>query len=43
MKLVLMDQSTQAVCLDGSPTGYYYAPGHGEGSDKFIIYFMGGG
>ena len=29
MKLILMDKSSQAVCLDGSPTGYYFAPGHG--------------
>lgn len=35
--------STQAVCLDGSPGAYYFRPGHGEGKDKFFIFHAGGG
>ena len=31
-----------AVCLDGSPPGYYFRQGHGKGSDKWIIHFFGG-
>eukprot|EP01083_Nonionella_stella_P188643 695803_1 len=30
-----------AVCLDGSPANYYFAPG--EQSTKYVIFFQGGG
>ena len=32
-----------AVCLDGSPPGYYIRPGYGNGTDKWIIHLEGGG
>lgn len=32
-----------AVSNDGSPAMYYYRPGTGSGSDKWIIYLPGGG
>lgn len=31
-----------AVCLDGSPPGYYFRQGHGTGNDNWIIHFFGG-
>ena len=27
-----------AVCLDGSPPGYYYRPGYGTGENRFLIF-----
>ena len=32
-----------AVCLDGSPAGYYFRPGTSEGRDKWLLIFNGGG
>eukprot|EP01032_Pedospumella_encystans_P021764 gene21764-24680_t len=32
-----------AKCLDGSKPAYYYRAGHGEGKDKWIVFFEGGG
>lgn len=32
-----------AKCLDGSKPAYYYRPGFGEGKDKWIVFFEGGG
>ena len=32
-----------AVCLDGSPAGYYLRKGSGEGADKWILHLQGGG
>jgi O-palmitoleoyl-L-serine hydrolase len=34
-------ENSAARCLDGSPAGLYFAPG--QQSDKFVIYFEGGG
>ncbi|KAM3379564.1 pectin acetylesterase 8-like [Capsicum galapagoense] len=34
--------SKGAVCLDGTPPGYYFDKGHGEGANNWIIYFLGG-
>ncbi|KAK6130720.1 hypothetical protein DH2020_035537 [Rehmannia glutinosa] len=34
---------TNAVCLDGSPAGYYYDPGFGDGVSNWVIYMQGGG
>ena len=34
---------TDAVCLDGSPAGLYYSKGFGDGANKTIIHFYGGG
>lgn len=32
-----------AVCLDGSPAGYYFREGVGAGKDKWLLVFNGGG
>ena len=32
-----------AVCLDGSPPGYYFRPGSSDGENKWIVHLMGGG
>ncbi|KAI3460059.1 hypothetical protein Pfo_016722 [Paulownia fortunei] len=32
-----------AVCMDGSPPGYYYAEGSGDGVNNWVIYLQGGG
>jgi len=44
-QLVMLPGSTAAgaVCLDGSPYGAYWAPGSGEGANKWALYFQGGG
>lgn len=34
---------TGAVCLDGTPGGLYYSKGFGDGMNKTIIHFNGGG
>ncbi|KAI3460058.1 hypothetical protein Pfo_016721 [Paulownia fortunei] len=31
------------LCMDGSPPGYYYAEGSGEGANSWVIYLQGGG
>lgn len=31
------------MCLDGSPPGYYFRKGSGEGTNKWILHLMGGG
>ena len=41
--LYLHDESTGARCQDGSKAGLYYKPGFGDGADKVIIHFEGGG
>ncbi|CAI7784615.1 unnamed protein product [Closterium sp. NIES-53] len=42
MQLVTVP-SARAVCLDGSPAGYYFRKGTGTGANKWLIYFHGGG
>ncbi|CAA0814921.1 Pectin acetylesterase 8, partial [Striga hermonthica] len=32
-----------AVCLDGSPAGYHYFEGFGNGANSWLVYLMGGG
>ncbi|XP_057799656.1 pectin acetylesterase 11-like [Salvia miltiorrhiza] len=32
-----------AVCVDGSPDGYYLQPGSGDGAKNWLIYINGGG
>ncbi|XP_031114279.1 pectin acetylesterase 8-like [Ipomoea triloba] len=32
-----------AVCLDGSPSAYYFDKGQGEGANNWLIYLEGGG
>jgi hypothetical protein len=34
---------TDAKCLDGSPAGIYFSKGYGDGVNKTIIHFNGGG
>ena len=31
------------MCLDGSPVATYYSKGYGDGLNKTVIYFAGGG
>jgi len=31
------------MCLDGSPTGLFYSKGFGDGLNKTVIFFEGGG
>lgn len=35
--------SRKAVCNDGSPSGYYFAPGSGVGATAWVIHLQGGG
>ena len=35
--------TTGARCLDGSPAGLYYSKGYGDGANKTIVFFDGGG
>ncbi|CAE7832311.1 PAE11 [Symbiodinium sp. CCMP2592] len=43
--LILLEDAAAegAVCLDGSPGGYFFEPGSGTGAQKWIIHFQGGG
>ena len=43
--LFLVDTSkfNFAVCLDGSPAGFWFLPGYGSGAEKFVIHHEGGG
>jgi len=34
---------TNARCLDGTPAGIYYSKGFGDGLNKTIMHFQGGG
>jgi len=43
LELVKLTDSTSAMCLDGSPAGYYIGKGSGENVNNFLIYFLGGG
>merc|ERR1711964_839135 len=36
-------KSDGAVCLDGTPSAYYFRKGVGDGSTKFYWHFQGGG
>ncbi|XP_042016710.1 pectin acetylesterase 8-like [Salvia splendens] len=33
----------RAVCMDGSPAGYYYSAGSGDGAKNWLLFLMGGG
>jgi hypothetical protein len=37
----LTDVDHDAVCNDGSPAGYYFAPGTGEGANLWLVYLEG--
>jgi len=49
VKMIEGQQQFGAACLDGSPPSYYFRPGfvdinaNNDGTDKFFIYFEGGG
>ncbi|KAL6549749.1 hypothetical protein OROMI_020237 [Orobanche minor] len=32
-----------ALCLDGSPAGYHYSEGYGDGANNWLVYLAGGG
>jgi hypothetical protein len=34
---LMLLNSTGAVCLDGTPGGFYYRPGAGNGTNKWLI------
>lgn len=38
---LLTDVDRDAVCNDGSPAGYYFAPGSGDGVNLWLIYLEG--
>jgi hypothetical protein len=35
--------TTEAKCLDGTPVSFYFVKGHGDGLNKTVFYFEGGG
>ncbi|XP_011405404.1 PREDICTED: pectin acetylesterase 5-like [Amphimedon queenslandica] len=41
--LVLVENPREALCLDGSPPGYYIRKGFGSGVNKWILHLQGGG
>lgn len=41
--LTLLKSYPQAQCLDGTPGGYYFAPGSGADAGKWLIHLQGGG
>ena len=39
LELVLLEQAARddgALCIDGTPGGYYYRPGSGSGANKWV-------
>uniref|UniRef100_A0A453GXC3 Pectin acetylesterase n=1 Tax=Aegilops tauschii subsp. strangulata TaxID=200361 RepID=A0A453GXC3_AEGTS len=42
LTLVAGAKERGAVCLDGTPPGYHWLPGFGEGSDKWLLHLEGG-
>jgi hypothetical protein len=38
-----LSEHPMATCLDGTPGGYYIAPGTGSGANKWVIHTQGGG
>eukprot|EP01116_Phalansterium_solitarium_P002518 TRINITY_DN12574_c0_g1_i1.p1 TRINITY_DN12574_c0_g1~~TRINITY_DN12574_c0_g1_i1.p1 ORF type:complete len:428 (-),score=116.14 TRINITY_DN12574_c0_g1_i1:145-1350(-) len=43
LQLLDLEQYPMATCLDGSPGGFYFAPGSGSGSSSWMVHFQGGG
>eukprot|EP01116_Phalansterium_solitarium_P022130 TRINITY_DN7194_c0_g1_i1.p1 TRINITY_DN7194_c0_g1~~TRINITY_DN7194_c0_g1_i1.p1 ORF type:complete len:417 (-),score=140.35 TRINITY_DN7194_c0_g1_i1:98-1348(-) len=41
--LHLLSNYSGAVCLDGTPGGYYFKPGSGADANNWVIWFQGGG
>ena len=42
-ELFLINNNTNARCIDGTPAGYYIRHGTGDGINKWSIHFEGGG
>ncbi|KAI5001359.1 hypothetical protein ZWY2020_026009 [Hordeum vulgare] len=42
LTLVAGAREKGAVCLDGTPPGYHWLPGFGDGSDKWLLHLEGG-
>ncbi len=42
-KYVVHNSANTARCIDGSPPAYYHRSGFGDGKDRWIIFFEGGG
>ena len=42
LKLLPNTSESGAVCLDGTPPGYYFHNGSGIGKSKWIVFFQGG-
>eukprot|EP01113_Clastostelium_recurvatum_P018995 TRINITY_DN2239_c0_g1_i1.p1 TRINITY_DN2239_c0_g1~~TRINITY_DN2239_c0_g1_i1.p1 ORF type:complete len:407 (-),score=62.93 TRINITY_DN2239_c0_g1_i1:268-1404(-) len=42
-RFYLNDINPQAICNDGSPATYYFRPGYGDGSKRWIVRLQGGG
>jgi hypothetical protein len=43
MQLQLFSRQSGALCLDGTPAGYYYSTNPNQDPQRFVIYFEGGG
>ena len=43
LELMLALPLQGALCLDGSPPGYFFRPGKDSGSNKWLLHLMGGG
>lgn len=41
-RLVLLPADSGALCLDGSPGGYYWSPGTGVNASRWIVHMEGG-
>ncbi|XP_042001329.1 pectin acetylesterase 11-like [Salvia splendens] len=43
--LTIIDKAQEklAICIDGTPGGYHFDPGFGDGANNWIIMLMGGG
>ncbi|XP_044946580.1 pectin acetylesterase 5-like isoform X1 [Hordeum vulgare subsp. vulgare] len=42
LTLIAGAREKSVVCLDGTPPGYHWLPGFGEGSDKWLLHLEGG-
>ncbi|XP_022792422.1 pectin acetylesterase 7-like [Stylophora pistillata] len=42
LHIITNGRESGAVCLDGSPPGFYFRRGSGSGKSKWIVYFQGG-
>jgi len=42
-ELQMLAPESGALCLDGTPGGFYFRPGDGDGSSSWLVHFEGGG